>query len=67
MKAKIEGLRVIYALAPRTAAVHALRASARYALTYFDPVTGERRAAPPITANAQGEARIEPPQQEHDW
>jgi hypothetical protein len=48
-------LRVIYVLAPRAATVRALRASARYAVTYFDPVTGERHAAPPITANAQGE------------
>ena len=60
-------LRVIYMLAPRDASVRALRASARYAVTYFDPVTGKRIAAPPITADAQGVVRIAPPSQEHDW
>lgn len=60
-------LRVVYVLAPRAATVRALRASARYDVTYFDPVTGERHAAPPVNANAQGEARIAPPPQDHDW
>ena len=40
-------LRVVYVLASRAVSVRALRASARYTATYFDPVTGERRAAPP--------------------
>jgi hypothetical protein len=62
-----ESLRVVYVLAPRDVTVRALRVSARYAVTYFDPVTGERRAAPTITANAQGEARIAPSPQDHDW
>ena len=60
-------LRVIYALVPRAVTVRALRASARYSATYFDPVTGERRAASPIATNAHGEARLTPPPPEHDW
>ena len=60
-------LRVVYVLAPRDASVRALRASARYAVTYFDPVTGKRSAAPRITADAQGVVRIAPPADEHDW
>jgi Protein of unknown function (DUF4038) len=60
-------LRVVYVLAPRAATVRALRASIRYSVTYFDPVTGRRRIAPPILANERGEVRIAPPTQEHDW
>ena len=60
-------LRIVYVLASRAVSVRALRASARYTATYFDPVTGERRAAPPLVANAQGEARVEPPPHGHDW
>ncbi len=60
-------LRVIYALAPRTVTVRALRASGRYGIMYFDPVTGARHAAPPLMTNAQGEVNITPPPQEHDW
>jgi hypothetical protein len=60
-------LRVIYAIAPRAVMVRGLRASARYAATYFDPVTGLRSAAPLLTADANGGARVEPPPQGHDW
>src|SRR5258706_14874920 len=45
-------LRVIYVLAPRAATVRALRTPARYAVTYFDPVTGERHVGPTSAANA---------------
>jgi Protein of unknown function (DUF4038)/Domain of unknown function (DUF5060) len=60
-------LRVVYVLAPRAATVRALRASASYSVTYFDPVTGGRRTALPILANEQGEVCIAPPTQDHDW
>ena len=60
-------LRVIYVLASRAVTVRALRTSARYAATYFDPVTGERSAAKPLIADANGRARIEPPPHGHDW
>ncbi|MFN7929483.1 MAG: DUF4038 domain-containing protein [Blastocatellia bacterium] len=62
-----ERLRVIYVLEPRAVTIRALRVAGRYSVTYFDPVTGERQAAPLLTANAQGDARLPPLSPAHDW
>jgi len=60
-------LRLVYALAPRAVSVQTLRASARYRVTHFDPVTGGRAPAASVLTGAKGEVRIEPPPHGHDW
>lgn len=60
-------LRLVYVLEPRAVSVCALRSSARYRLTLFDPVTGQRAPTAPVTTGANGQLRVEPPPHGHDW
>lgn len=60
-------LRAIYVLDPRAIVVRKLKPNAKYRLTHFDPVSGERAEAPDMTADAKGEWRGDPPAHGHDW
>ena len=60
-------LRVIYALWPRPVRVRGLRSGATYAVTFFDPVTGEKTPAAPAVIGADGLWRCPPPGHGHDW
>ncbi len=60
-------LRAIYTLDERAIVVRNLKPGARYDVTHFDPVKGERSSAPQLTADAQGQLRCEPPGHGHDW
>ncbi|MEO8353131.1 MAG: DUF4038 domain-containing protein [Chthoniobacteraceae bacterium] len=60
-------LRAIYTLDARAIVVRKLASEAKYQVTHFDPVTGERTAAPAITTDNQGEWKCEPPAHGHDW
>jgi len=60
-------LRVVYALEARDVVVRGLAPQGRYAVTYFDPVTGERTKATEGTASGGGEYRLATPTFGHDW
>jgi hypothetical protein len=61
-------VRLVYLLEPRAVALSALRAGMSYQLEWFNPVTGVRRPASQLVADAQGQAVVTPPSDEpHDW
>jgi len=60
-------IRVAYVIAPRSIVLRNLRAAARYRLTCFDPVKGERTPHGEVGADAQGALRVDPPKGDHDW
>ncbi len=60
-------LMLIYALRPLPVAITGLKSGGKYSLTLFDPVTGEKSAAPAVTADAHGALHLETPKTDHDW
>jgi hypothetical protein len=60
-------LRVVYGLGSRPVLITALEPGGRYRVTSFDPATGERRAAEPVTANEVSQARLTPATGGLDW
>jgi hypothetical protein len=62
-----EKLRVIYSLDPRPVLVRGLKPASKYSVSYFDPVTGDRIAAPATTSSAGGESSCDAPKFGHDW
>lgn len=60
-------LRVFYALATRPVSIRGLAAEAKYQLTYFDPVTGQRTKPVEVQADAGGSFNCPAPTHTHDW
>jgi hypothetical protein len=60
-------LRVFYALATRPVVISGLAPEAKYNLTYFDPVTGERTKPSEVQADADGNVNCPAPTYTHDW
>ena len=62
-----EKLRVVYVLDPRPIVLKSLTPRAKYRVTHFDPVTGERKPIENIETEANGQWRCDPPAHGHDW
>jgi len=60
-------LRVFYALATRPVLIRGLSPEAKYHLTCFDPVTGERTKLIEIQTDAGGSFHCPAPTHTHDW
>jgi hypothetical protein len=62
------GVRIIYVPENEAAIVRNLTADRAYSATYFDPVSGARSAAPPVTIDATGSWGCPAPSgNDHDW
>jgi len=62
-----ETIRIIYAPDPRPVQLSHLRTGAKYRMKTFDPVTGERGSSRTVTADAEGNLKLDPPPTTHDW
>ncbi|MGD0093636.1 MAG: hypothetical protein ABSE73_27315, partial [Planctomycetota bacterium] len=62
-----ERLRVFYALTTRPVLIRGLAPEAKYRLTCFDPVTGERTQPIEIQTDADGSFCCPAPTHTHDW
>ena len=60
-------LRLAYALERRALQLLGLPAGAAFALTYFDPATGERSPGPRLTSDRAGGLCCPAPPADHDW
>jgi len=60
-------LRLVYAVDPAPIQVVRLRPAAKYKLTRFDPVSGERSSDESVAASERGELVVKPTATDHDW
>jgi hypothetical protein len=60
-------VRIVYVPEPRPVTIRQLEPDVTYEVSYFDPVTGGRSAAPAFSRHADGSWRVPPPNWSHDW